>query len=592
MGRNGIENEYLIASVVTMNLQPIYDIAEICARKEIRSVVLCPGSRCAPLTLAFTRNEKLECKTFSDERSAAFIAVGMAQAEKRPVALVCTSGTAAYNFAPAIAEAYFQQVPLIVFTADRPVEWVGQQDGQTIHQQELYRNHVKKSYQLPQHYEHIDDQWMINRVVNEAINLASQYPAGPVHINVPFREPFYPTPEEDIVFSLAPRCIEDIPNTYEPGDEVKKELEKEWANFNKVLVVSGQADHSISLSRILSTTSNQLNIPIIGEIISNLHTLDDIIGHADSFLGAAGAEIKEGLKPDLLITLGKSVLSKHLKNYLRNNKAKAHWHIQPDGNVADVFQSLTRIIRAGPENIFSFINTLAPKTDFEKQKQINYKQLWSAEERKTVRATHEFFPHQPFGEFELVHEVIKGLPQQANLHLASSMSVRYANFIGLTAEKNGVKVFSNRGTSGIDGATSTAVGHALLGGQLNILITGDVAFFYDRNAFWHNYPLPNLRILLLNNHGGAIFKMIDGPASLPEASPYFVTEQKLNARYLCQEFDFDHLLLDTNRKTKNLLADFFTVDGRTKILEFESDTETCKTIFDKFKKKIKQHYEP
>lgn len=592
MERNGIENEHLIASTVTMSFQPIYDIAEICARKEIRNVVLCPGSRCAPLTLAFTRNEKLNCKTFSDERSAAFIALGMAQQEKRPVVLVCTSGTAAYNFAPAIAEAYFQQIPLIVFTADRPVEWAGQQDGQTIYQQGLYQNHVKESYQLPQHYDHVDDQWMINRVVNEAVNLASAFPQGPVHINVPFREPFYPTPEKEIVFSEQVRILEEFPGSYELDGEVKKELEKDWQGFNKVLVVSGQAHHSISLSRILSTTSNQLSIPIIGEIISNLHTLEDRIGHADTFLGAATKEIKDELKPDLLITFEKSIISRHLKNYIRNNKPKAHWHIQPAGNVADVFQSITRIIRANPENVFSFINTLTRKTDFEKQKQINYKQLWNAEERKTIRATNEFFPHQHFGEFELVHEVINGLPQQANLHLASSMSVRYANFIGLTPEKNSVKVFSNRGTSGIDGATSTAVGHALLSDQLNFLITGDVAFFYDRNAFWHNYPLPNLRILLLNNHGGAIFKMIDGPASLPETDPYFVTDQKLNAKYLCQEFDFDHLLLDTNRKIKNLLADFFTVDGRTKILEFESDADTCKTIVDKYKKKIKQHYEP
>src|SRR5687767_1579772 len=169
-------------------LQPIYDIAEICYKKGLSNAVLCPGSRCAPLALAFIRHEKIKSKTFSDERSAGFIALGMAQQSHRPTLLLCTSGTAAYNFSPAVAEAYFNQTPLIVFTADRPSEWIAQHDGQTIYQGELFGKHVKKSFQLPQEYEHADSQWAINRIVNEAINLSMEQPRGPVHINAPFRE--------------------------------------------------------------------------------------------------------------------------------------------------------------------------------------------------------------------------------------------------------------------------------------------------------------------------------------------------------------------------------------------------------------------
>jgi 2-succinyl-5-enolpyruvyl-6-hydroxy-3-cyclohexene-1-carboxylate synthase len=152
-------------------------------------------------------------------------------------------------------------------------------------------------------------------------------------------------------------------------------------------------------------------------------------------------------------------------------------------------------------------------------------------------------------------------------------------------------VYSNRGTSGIDGCSSTTVGHCLDNATPNILITGDMAFFYDRNAFWHNYPLPNLRVVVLNNHGGIIFGMIDGPGSLPEAEEYFITRQRLTAKKLCEEFDFDHLLLDSKRKLKNLIKDFFDFDGRTKILELEGDTSVNKIIFDNFKKKIKKTYE-
>ena len=180
---------------MTSRFQSIYDIAALCAKKGLTQAVLCPGSRCAPLTLAFTRHPDISCRTISDERSAGFIALGISQQTKQPAILLCTSGTAAYNFAPAVAEAYFSKRPLIVFTADRPVEWVGQQDGQTIYQTDIFGKHVKKSYQLPQEYDHADNQWAIVRIVNEAINLSRQEPPGPVHINAPFREPLYPQPQ-------------------------------------------------------------------------------------------------------------------------------------------------------------------------------------------------------------------------------------------------------------------------------------------------------------------------------------------------------------------------------------------------------------
>jgi 2-succinyl-5-enolpyruvyl-6-hydroxy-3-cyclohexene-1-carboxylate synthase len=203
----------------------------------------------------------------------------------------------------------------------------------------------------------------------------------------------------------------------------------------------------------------------------------------------------------------------------------------------------------------------------------------------------ENFLDEELSELELVQEIIQNLPNNSNLHLANSMSVRYANFIGLSVAHTGIKVFSNRGTSGIDGCSSTSVGHALTSTEPHILITGDVAFFYDRNAFWHNYALPNLRIVLLNNHGGSIFNMIDGPAFQPEAAEYFITRQHLNAKKLCEEFDFEHLKLDSKRKIKNFLKDFFDFDGKTKVLELETDTHFNKTILENLKQKIKNSYE-
>jgi 2-succinyl-5-enolpyruvyl-6-hydroxy-3-cyclohexene-1-carboxylate synthase len=276
---------------------------------------------------------------------------------------------------------------------------------------------------------------------------------------------------------------------------------------------------------------------------------------------------------------------------LRKSAPKAHWHIQPSGDVTDPFQSVTEIFRANPSSFFLFASGIKRDDQFVNQKQTNFRDLWEIEERKAIRSVEEFFPQTDLGELELVREVIKALPLNANLHLANSMSVRYANFIGLSEKQKDITVFANRGTSGIDGCTSTAVGHCLASEKPNILITGDIAFFYDRNAFWHNYNLPNLRIVLLNNHGGVIFKMIDGPASLPESDEYFVTKQRLNATYICQEFGMDHLRLDNRRKLKNALKDFFDFDGRTKILELESDIALNKTVFEQLKQKIKKNYE-
>lgn len=555
------------------------------------NAVLCPGSRCAPLTVAFTRHPKITARTFSDERSAGFIALGMAQQSGKPTVMVCTSGTAAYNFAPSVAEAYFSQTPLIVFTADRPAEWIAQHDGQTIHQAEIFGKHVKKSFQLPQEYDHADSLWAINRIVNEAINLSQEEPRGPVHINAPFREPLYPEVKDKFSFSKEVRVMDQTIPQYAVSPEDLQKLIQEWNKHTHILIVAGQTEYDNALIASINNFLRAQPIPVVGDIISNLNSIESLVSHSDIFLGQAPEGIKKSLRPELLITFGKSVISKNLKLFLRKYSPKAHWHIQPAGAVADPFQSITRIIHTTPSIFFDSLQIIANSKEFENQKRVNYQKLWEVEERRAVRSLKEFLPKESFGELELVHEIMRHLPPLCNLHVANSMSVRYANIIGLSDTKKNINVFANRGTSGIDGCTSTAVGHALINELPNILITGDLAFFYDRNSFWHNYPLPNLRVVVLNNHGGIIFNMIDGPGTLPERDEYFITKQKLNAEKLCEEFNFDYLKLDNKRKIKNTIKNFFEFDGRTKILELESNIDQNKSIFDNLKQTIKKSYE-
>lgn len=574
-----------------MRYQPIYDIAEICIRKNIKHVVLCPGSRCAPLTLAFTRHPGITTQTFSDERSAAFIALGIAQSSDAPVVVVCTSGTAAYNFAPAVAEAYFSQTPLIIFTADRPAEWIAQQDGQAIHQYGIFGQHVKRFFQLPQDYEHPDSVWAINRMVNEAVNTSLQFPRGPVHINAPFREPLYPSKSAHITFGKEARVLNEHAALLELSAETREKIKTAWKGFHNILLVGGQQRADSPTLHAIKAFRQKHRVPVIHDIISNLHDLENTVQHTDLFLGHAPEHLRASLQPDLLITFGHALISKNLKLFLRQYPARAHWHIQPPGQAADTFRNLTDIFFTTPETFLTYLTSLEAAGTFEAQKQENYYSLWEAEERRMLRVLDDFFREKELSELALVKALLDHLPENTNLHLANSMSVRYANFAGLQAGRKRIEVFSNRGTSGIDGSTSTAVGHSLVSGRLNFLITGDLAFFYDRNAFWHNYPVANLRVLLLNNHGGLIFDVLEGPSSMPEATEYFITRQMLNARKLCEEFGFDHLMAEDHRGVKNVLREFTAVDDRTRVMEFESDTALNKKVLEVLKTKIKNSYD-
>ena len=578
-----------------MILPSIVNIAQICACHAVKHIVLSPGSRCAPLTLAFVRHPEIVTRTISDERSAAFIALGMARQLRQPVGLVCTSGSAAYNYAPAIAESYFQQIPLIVFTADRPPEWTDQLDGQTIRQHNIYGQHVKKSYEFPTEQNHPDVLWHAARIVAEAINLSTTYPYGPVHINVPIREPFYPEKDEMIVFDEKIKVIRKTEGKLSLSSEVIDQLKQQWNTFQRKIIVCGQYVLHPKVSSSLERVSQNQQIPVVADIISNQHAVNTAIKHADTILAQKDEVLLQNLQPDLLITFGLSVISKNLKTFLRRYRTKAHWHIQPAGEVADTFQVLTQIIRTDPVTFFD----LASEFSVNAVQQEDYFQTWQEEAQKAENFIQIFFKKseilsQP-GEFLAVQWVMEHLPDHLNLHLANSMAVRYANLIGLYLHQKDVEVFANRGTSGIDGSNSTAVGSALASDKLAVLITGDMAFFYDRNAFWHNYPLPNLRIVLLNNHAGGIFRIIDGPNRQPELEEYFETRQMLNAESTARDFQMEYHHCDLTKpkgldELKLILASFFKKSEKAKLLEITSDSKTNQQIFIQYKNLIKQGY--
>ncbi|WP_215222944.1 2-succinyl-5-enolpyruvyl-6-hydroxy-3-cyclohexene-1-carboxylic-acid synthase [Echinicola shivajiensis] len=556
-----------------MIIQPLIDLANICAKKGIKNIILSPGSRCAPITLAFARHPELHCRTISDERSAAFIALGMAQQLKKPVILVCTSGTAALNYAPAVAEAFFQQIPLIVITADRPAEWIDQWDGQTIRQEKIYGRHIKKDYSFPDEFSHKDKIWHAHRISNEAINLAQSFPAGPVHINIPLREPFYPTENEKFDYNHNIKVVEQVDSEKSLPEEAQVKLKNQLDYYNKIIIIPGQQTPNKELQELLNNISKSKQAIIVTDTISN-HQSKLTINFHDQLIPIAD---KEALKPDLIISFGKSIISKSLKLFLRESGAD-HWHIQPSGEIPDTYQSLSKQIYCDSRQFLKFLNTGLGEVD-----QAFYQAWFSADKGIECKMT-KALENIDFGEFKAIHKVLKHIPPNSKLHLANSMSVRYVNFLGPREQE----IICNRGTSGIDGSNSTAVGCTFTTKDFVTLITGDLAFFYDRNAFWHNYSINNLRVILLNNQSGGIFRLIDGPNKQAELEEFFETKQALQAENLAKDFNFKYYTAKDEIELENILQEFYHPSIRPKILEIKSDSIKNAQILKDFKLMLKE----
>lgn len=554
-----------------MILPHINEIAQLCAAHGINQAIVSPGSRSAAISLAFDNHPEIDVKVIADERSAAFIAMGMAQQLNQAVALICTSGSAAYNYAPAVAEAYYQEIPLLIITADRPSEWIDQYDGQTIQQEGIYGKHVKASFNLPVDLSHKDAQWHSNRLVNEAILRTAELPKGPVHINVPIREPFYPTDTETYEFPIT-RKIEAVTVEKSLLEGTWDQLITTWNNCGKRLLVLGQMEPNDELETLLGDLSQKTKTPIVNEITANQHGLNGVINKQDLFL-QGDAKISA---PELLITIGKSLISKNLKLYLRKNPPKYHWHIHEGNRLNDGLQHLTNSLDLSAEYFLSQLLKRVPQTQA-----LDFDSEWSNLNESTNIKSREFLSQSDFGELKAAGMALKALPSDSQIHLANSMSIRYANFIGLG--EGSVEIFCNRGTSGIDGSNGTAVGAALSSGKMVTLLTGDMAFLYDRNAFWHSYDLSNLRIIVLNNAGGGIFGMIKGPKSQDSYEKLFQTDQPLTAKLTAKEYGFEYVTAKNEEQLEDELKQFFKPSSSAKVLEVFSNPRKNEEIFAAYK---------
>lgn len=522
-----------------------------------------PGSRNAPLTISFARNENIKKHIIPDERTAGFIALGIAQMTKEPVVLCCTSGTALLNYGPAIAEAYYREIPLIVLSADRPAHLIDQRDGQTIRQFEALKNHVKASYQLPLIKGKQESQQYQHQMI-EGLQFAQDLAKGPVHFNIPFEEPFYPEKGSELVFEQFKIDLSEVT----PPE--KRAIE--FAPNQKVLILVGQQDTNQELSGFLKGIQHL--VPILKSPLNNLQL--EGIEHVDGFI-----DNQKELAPDILITSGLSILSKQLKSYLRKHTPKQHYHFDQAGIEVDTYDSNPQLIKLTLKEGLSYM-------DFSSVNQ-SYLDAWRSAKEKAKQSIDSYFQDAIFSESSSFKMISESLPNDCQLHIGNSMPVRFADLFGIPT---GITTWSNRGTSGIDGCTSTAIGSSLVSKKLNVLFSGDVSFLYDRNAFFHNYKTPNLRIVIFNNQGGGIFRLIPGPSALPELEDYFETRHNRTAEYICLENNLSYQTASSFEEAREALETFYESSDHAKVLEVFTDPEVNQTEYKKLKKYIHEHNTP
>ncbi|MDG1793328.1 MAG: 2-succinyl-5-enolpyruvyl-6-hydroxy-3-cyclohexene-1-carboxylic-acid synthase [Flavobacteriaceae bacterium] len=534
--------------------QPLaQSIIQLCNNHNIQHIVISPGSRNAPLTIGFTNHDFFDCYSIVDERSAGFFALGIAQQLQQPVALVCTSGSALVNYFPAVTEAFYSRIPLVVISADRPEHLVNIGDGQTITQPHIFGAHVLYEANLEMAFKKsfLKAIKSNNSLIEKALHIANSQ-NGPVHINVPFPEPLYDTIEVEEQQSKPDR-IKLKSNTF----SLSKSDHKKWnSSKRKMILVGVNPPHSVQ-ETYLKLLAEDPSIIVLTETTSNLHH-PDFFPSIDQLISPLDSTDFETLQPDLLLTFGGMIVSKKIKTFLRTNPPKTHWHIDPV-SANDTFFSLTKHFKCDVNTFFdalsSFDATPIVSTYFE---------TWNHVKVRRQQKHKKYLKSIPFSDFMAFDKLLKHIPDNYMLQSGNSSTIRYLQLFDLNKT---LTVFCNRGTSGIDGSTSTAIGAATVSENPTVFITGDLSFFYDSNALWNNYTPSNFRIIIINNRGGGIFRILPGNKNSKNFSTFFETNHDLTAEPVSKLFNFEYTSASSNEELETALENFYIQSSRPKLLE-------------------------
>ncbi len=554
-------------------------VIQLCKAKNIKHIIISPGSRNAPLTIGFTNDCFFKCYSIVDERCAAFFALGIAQQLREPTAIVCTSGSALLNYYPAVAEAFYSDIPLVVLTADRPKHLIGVGDGQTINQQYIFENHILHSANLKLDLK--DDETITeteelpifknleNKLevllglkqsiqefnessINEAINIAI-LKQGPVHINIPFNEPLYDMVDE---LSVKPKIIPVESKPEHIDETVLETCIDDWNKASKKMVLVGVNMPNAVEQQWLDVLANDDSVLVFTETTSNLHH-DKFFQSIDKIIAPLTDDDYKQLRPEILLTFGGLIVSKKIKAFLRNNKPKQHWHIDTK-KANDTFFSLSHFIETSPNYFFSkFLPEVTTSAS-------NYKSHFNVIKASRHIKHQTYLNTIEFSDLKAFKYILNALPDYSTLQLSNSSIVRYAQLFNLNKT---LEVFCNRGTSGIDGSTSTAIGGSIANNKPTTLITGDLSFIYDSNALWNNYIPNTFRIIVINNQGGGIFRILPGHKNTDAFDRYFETKHQLTAEHLCKMYKFDYCRVSNEVDLENALKTFYNESNHPKLLE-------------------------
>lgn len=538
-------------------------LIEIFRQKGIEHIVISPGSRNAPLTIGFASNSDFTCYSIADERCAGFFALGIAQQIQKPVAVVCTSGSALLNYYPALAEAFYSQIPFVVVSADRPISKIDIGDGQTIRQQNVFENHSLYNANLTEEQSEENDQ-----KICEALDISLQK-KGPVHINVPFEEPLYETTNVANFTNLTNNT-----NSFNLLQNSLNSYIKSFNSYRKKLILVGTNYPNEIDSDIIEKLADDSSVVVMTETTSNLHH-EKFVDKIDVLITPFSEEDFKELQPDLLITFGGMIVSKRIKAFLRKYQPQQHWHIDPL-RAYDTFGCLTHHIKQNPNEFF---RKLAGETTELKSNYNDFVQQIK-ENRKQKSLT--FSQAVPYSDYSVFEKIVKFLPDDIQLQISNSSAIRYLQLFDL---KPSIEVFCNRGTSGIDGSTSTAIGASVISEKPVILITGDIGFFYDSNALWNNYIPDNFKIILVNNSGGGIFRILPGHQKNEIFSTFFETQHNLNAQHLAKMFGFNYFQAQNELETEIGLERFLKCDSKC-ILEIKTPTDVNDEVLREFFKSL------
>lgn len=552
------------------------------ARNGLEAVCLAPGSRSTPLTLAFATQAGVRIYRHLDERSAGFFALGLAKATKRPVALVCTSGTAAANFHPAIIEAYYAHVPLLVLTADRPPELRGSGANQTIDQIKMFGDHVRWAVEAPtpQHEAPALALRHLRTLAARAYATADGLIKGPVHLNFPFRKPL--EPEIAPSASMSPARLS--PDAAQPFTRISRarllptaeqiaETAGAIRTHRRGLIICGPECPGGSFPTDLVALAEQAGYPILADPLSNLRHAPEasqglVLGGYNLWLPAMAERLGD---VEIVLRFGVVPTSSALASFLERAAPQHHYHVREDGQWADDLHLTHRLIQAEPA---VFCRDLAATLDKHSSARREWADVCRAAERQAWAQLDCELKLQPFFDGAAIAQVLAALPDDTDLFVGNSLPVRHVDMFDRPGSRR-VTLYGNRGASGIDGNVSTALGLAAAGGRRVVALLGDITFYHDMNGLLAvgQHQLNNVIFVVVNNDGGGIFHRLPVARHDPPFTDLFLTPHGLTFAPAAQLYGLAYRAVADADDLKNALSDCLVNTAGPSVIEVRTNSQ-------------------